>query len=266
MRPKVLLDKVGLWSTTAVASIALALTIAPATAKAVTIPTEVTELGKNTYKKYCSACHGEEGHGDGPLARSMLPKPRDFTRGAYKFRTTPSGSLPTDSDIYRTISFGIPNSTMIPWDILSEEERASVIPLLKSFSEAFEFRQPDAPVNVGLEVRPTERTIAEGKKIYEEKLECWKCHGVEGRGDGPSASEQEDDFGFPIKPFDFTTGKFKGGNSSTDIYLRFTTGLNGTPMPSFAKELTDEQRWYLTHYVMSLVKPEEENHKNKECK
>lgn len=115
MRPKVLLDKVGLWSTTAVASIALALNIAPTTAKAVTIPTEVTELGKNTYKKYCSACHGEEGHGDGPLARSMLPKPRDFTRGAYKFRTTPSGSLPTDNDIYRTISFGVPNSTMIPW-------------------------------------------------------------------------------------------------------------------------------------------------------
>jgi cytochrome c oxidase cbb3-type subunit 2 len=187
----------------------------------------------------------------------MLPKPRDFTRGAYKFRTTPSGSLPTDEDIYRTISYGVPNSTMIPWDILTEQQRASVIPVLKSFSEAFEVRKPDAPVDVGLEVRPTEKTVAEGKKIYEEKLECWKCHGVEGRGDGPSAAEQEDDFGFPIKPFDFTTGKFKGGNSSRDVYLRFTTGLNGTPMPSFAKELTDEQRWCLTHYVISLIKPEE---------
>ncbi|HHT9138527.1 MAG TPA: c-type cytochrome, partial [Candidatus Wunengus sp. YC60] len=170
---------------------------------------------------------------------------------------TPSGSLPTDEDIYRTISYGVPNSTMIPWDILTEEQRASVIPVLKSFSEAFEVRKPDAPVTIGLEVRPTEKTVADGKKIYEEKLECWKCHGVEGRGDGPSAAEQEDDFGFPIKPFDFTTGKFKGGNSSKDVYLRFTTGLNGTPMPSFAKELTDEQRWYLTHYVMSLIKPEE---------
>lgn len=261
MKPKVLLGKVGLWSVTAVASAAVMLSIAPTTARALNVPTAVTELGKDTYKKYCSPCHGEEGKGDGPLARSMLPKPRDFTRGAYKFRTTPSGSLPTDEDIYRTISYGVPNSTMIPWDILTEEQRLSVIPLLKSFSEAFEVRKPDAMVDVGLEVRPTERTIAEGKKIYEEKLECWKCHGVEGRGDGPSAGEQEDDFGFPIKPFDFTTGKFKGGNSSRDVYLRFTTGLNGTPMPSFAKELSDEQRWYLTHYVMSLVKPEDKEKK-----
>ncbi|MFO0793220.1 MAG: c-type cytochrome [Candidatus Brocadiaceae bacterium] len=261
MKPKVLLGKVGLWSATAVASAAVMLCIAPTTARALNVPTEVTELGKNTYKKYCSPCHGEEGKGDGPLSRSMLPKPRDFTRGAYKFRTTPSGSLPTDDDIYRTISYGVPNSTMIPWDILTEEQRLSVIPVLKSFSEAFEVRKPDAPVDVGLEVRPTERTIAEGKKIYEEKLECWKCHGVEGRGDGPSAGEQEDDFGFPIKPFDFTTGKFKGGNSSRDVYLRFTTGLNGTPMPSFAKELSDEQRWCLTHYVMSLVKPEDKEKK-----
>ncbi len=257
MKPKVLLEKVGLWSATAVTGAALMLSFAPVTASAITAPTEVTETGKTTYKKYCSPCHGEEGKGDGPLARSMLPKPRDFSRGAYKFRTTPSGSLPTDDDIYRTISYGVPNSTMIPWDILTEEQRLSVIPLLKSFSEAFEARKPDAPVDVGLEVRPSEKSLAEGKKLYEEKLECWKCHGVEGRGDGPSASEQEDDFGFPIKPFDFTTGKFKGGNSSRDVYLRFTTGLNGTPMPSFAKELTDEQRWCLTHYVMSLVQPED---------
>ncbi len=259
MKPKVLLSKGGLWGATAAASVALMLCVAPMTAGAVNIPTAATEEGKNTYKKYCSACHGEEGKGDGPVARSMLPKPRDFTRGAYKFRTTPSGSLPTDEDIYRTISYGVPNSTMIPWDILTPEQRASVIPVLKSFSEAFEVRKPDPPVSVGLEIRSSEKTLAEGKKIYEEKLECWKCHGVEGRGDGPSAAEQEDDFGFPIKPFDFTTGKFKGGNSSTDVYLRFTTGLNGTPMPSFAKELTDEQRWCLTHYVMSLIKPEEKS-------
>lgn len=263
MKPNVLLSRVGLWSAMSVTSAALMITLAPLTARAVSIPTEVTEEGKKTYSKYCAPCHGDEGKGNGPLARSLLPKPRDFTRGAYKFRTTPSGSLPTDQDIYKTISYGVPNSTMIPWDILTEQQRASVIPVLKSFSEAFEVRKPDPSVAVGLEIRPSEKTIAEGKKIYEEKLECWKCHGVEGRGDGPSAAEQEDDFGFPIKPFDFTTGKFKGGNSSTDVYLRFTTGLNGTPMPSFAKELTDDQRWCLTHYVLSLIRSCQEETKHK---
>jgi len=257
MKPKGLLYKVGFCSAAMLSGVVLTLNVGPAIASAVEIPTEVTEQGKNVYKTYCSPCHGEEGGGDGPVARSMIPRPRDFTKGLYKFRTTPSGSLPTDEDIFRTISYGVPNSTMIPWDILTEEQRASVVPVLKSFSEAFDYRDPDTPVEVGLPLRPTERTVAIGKKIYEEKLECWKCHGVEGRGNGPSADEQEDDFGFPIRPFDFTTGKFKGGNSPTDVYLRFTTGLNGTPMPSFAKELTDKERWCLTHYVMSLIESEE---------
>lgn len=257
MKPKGLFYTFGFLSAAVFSCAVLTVGMRPNTASAIEIPKEVTEEGKNVYKKYCAPCHGEEGGGDGLLSRSMLPKPRNFTLGAYKFRTTPSGSLPTDEDIYRTISYGVPNSTMIPWDILTEAQRASVVPVLKSFSEAFEYRGPEPSVDVGLPLRPTERTILEGKKIYEEKLECWKCHGVEGRGDGPSASEQEDDFGFPIKPFDFTTGKFKGGNSPTDVYLRFTTGLNGTPMPSFAKELSDDERWYLTHYVMSLVQPEE---------
>lgn len=166
MKPKVLLDRVGLWSATAVAGIAMMLGIAPMNAKAeFKIPTEVTDLGKDTYKKYCSPCHGEEGNGNGPLARSMLPKPRDFTRGAYKFRTTPSGSLPTDEDIYRTISFGVPNSTMIPWDILTEEQRLSVIPVLKSFSEAFEFRNLTHPSRLvcGLDLR--KNALQRGKKF-----------------------------------------------------------------------------------------------------
>ncbi len=54
-----------------------------------------------------------------------------------------------------------------------------------------------------------------------------------GRGDGPSASALLDDWEVPIRPFDFTTGNFKFGDSPADVYRTFNTGLNGTPMPSY---------------------------------
>lgn len=211
--------------------------------------------GKEVYKKYCAPCHGEEGKGDGPVAKSLLPKPRNFTTGAYKVRSTPSGSLPTDDDILRTIYYGIPGTSMIAWDVLDENQRKALVPVLKGFSEAFKVRKPEAPVKIGFEIRATPETIELGEKIYREK-ECWKCHGEEGRGDGQSANDLEDDWGNPILPYDFTKGtNLKGGNSDRDIYLRFTTGMTGTPMPSFASELTDEQRWYLVHYVRVLMRP-----------
>jgi cytochrome c oxidase cbb3-type subunit 2 len=211
--------------------------------------------GKEVYNKHCAPCHGEEGTGDGPVAKAIFPKPRDFTQGWYKIRTTPSGSLPSDEDILRTIYYGIPGTSMIPWDVLSEDERNALVPVLKGFSEVFDVRKPEPAVEIGLEIRSTQETIALGKKIYEEK-ECWKCHGEEGMGDGPSSNELVDDWEYPILPFDFTKGSnLRGGNSDRDIYLRFTTGMTGTPMPSFATELTNEQRWHLVHYVRSLMKP-----------
>ena len=54
-----------------------------------------------------------------------------------------------------------------------------------------------------------------------------------GNGDGPSANALVDDYEVPIRPFDFTTGDFKFGDSPSDVYRTFNTGLNGTPMPSF---------------------------------
>src|SRR5262245_47328338 len=60
--------------------------------------------GKEVYKTNCIQCHGSEGKGDGYGAPFLVPPPRDFTAGAYKFRTTASGQLPTDDDLFRTIS------------------------------------------------------------------------------------------------------------------------------------------------------------------
>jgi mono/diheme cytochrome c family protein len=84
-------------------------------------------------------------------------------------------------------------------------------------------------------------------------MNCWQCHGKDGRGHGPSAASLTDSNGFPIAPFDFTSGtNFKCGESDQDMFRDLVTGLDGTPMPSFAGAMNEEQKWDVVHYIRSL--------------
>lgn len=214
--------------------------------------------GKADYDRWCAGCHGATGEGDGPAAARMLPRPRDFTRALYQIRSTPSGALPTDQDLRRVIDVGMPGTAMPGWEgVLSAAARDDLVTYLKSLSPRFE-RQP-APETVEITSAPGggEEAIAEGRSFYE-KIECAKCHGEEGRGDGPSAPTLEDNQDFPVRAVDLTENwLFDGGGSVEAIHERLMTGLNGTPMPSFADLLdaefmTAEQLWNLAHYVRSL--------------
>ncbi len=68
--------------------------------------------GKRIYSISCVLCHGSKGKGDGPasvfIGPYSHPRPNDFTRGVFKYRSTESGDLPTLSDLMRTIGYGIP--------------------------------------------------------------------------------------------------------------------------------------------------------------
>src|SRR4029450_14158077 len=77
--------------------------------------------GKQLYDANCIQCHGSQGKGDGYGAPFLVPPPRDLTAGQFKFRTTSSGLLPTDEDLFRTISRGANGTGMPPCnDLLSE--------------------------------------------------------------------------------------------------------------------------------------------------
>src|SRR3989442_14923249 len=79
--------------------------------------------GKQVYQTRCQYCHGEQGKGDGPGAAVMYPRPRDFTTGAFKIRTTDFGEAPTDADLTKIISDGMPGSTMPAWrSVLKDSE------------------------------------------------------------------------------------------------------------------------------------------------
>jgi cytochrome c oxidase cbb3-type subunit 2 len=84
-------------------------------------------------------------------------------------------------------------------------------------------------------------------------MNCWSCHGKEGRGNGPSALTLTDNKGYPILPFDLTSGShFKCGETGSDLFKDLMTGLDGTPMPSFSNALQPDQIWDLVHYIQSL--------------
>jgi cytochrome c oxidase cbb3-type subunit 2 len=106
-------------------------------------------------------------------------------------------------------------------------------------------------VVIGDPPTPTPERLARGAQLYAQ-AKCFQCHGASGKGDGPSAGELRDDLKFPIRPTDFTRGQFKSGSDVADVYRTMTTGLDGTPMPSFADALSDDERWAISYHVLSF--------------
>lgn len=210
-------------------------------------------FGRIVYEHRCAGCHGAKGDGWGPAATFFNFQPRDFRLGVFKFRSTPSGSLPTDGDLLRTLTNGVRGTAMPTWHELPFKERLAVIHYIKTFSDRWKQEAP--PPSIGIAAQPpaaSAELLARGKQVWVE-AKCAQCHGDTGKGDGPSAPDLVDDFGFPILPADLTTGLFKSGPGVRDIFRTMSTGLDGTPMPSFADAFPDEtDRWALAYFVLSL--------------
>ena len=211
--------------------------------------------GKKLYRRYCMGCHGTLGDGNGENAPWIDPKPRDFVAATFKCRSTPTGTLPTDQDLFNAISRGFTNSNMPHWDPLTSQERINLVAYVKAFSPRWKSEKPGEPIKIPAEPAVTAQSIAHGGELFQ-KMECWKCHGQQGRGDGPSAPTLTDSKDQPIRPYNFADGRddsrFKCGSSNEDLYRIFMTGLDGTPMPSFADVIQPNDAWDLVHYLRTL--------------
>ena len=196
---------------------------------------EASEKGKEVYEQSCAHCHGTEGRGDGSAAENLLPKPRDFTRGLYKIRSTESGELPTDQDLFDIITEGMPGSSMPGWETaLSANDRWEVVAYIKTFHDGFKEREaPPREISLEGKIPYSEESVEIGKGLYTE-LGCVECHGNIGRGDGTSAPTLTDAWNFQTWPANLTQGwNYRGGFDTEDIFKRFIGGLAGSPMPAF---------------------------------
>jgi cytochrome c oxidase cbb3-type subunit I/II len=218
--------------------------------------------GKEVYERRCLGCHGEKGDGNGPAATFLYnQRPRDFTAAVFKFRLT-SEPVPTDGDLLRTISRGVRGTAMPAWYELPLNDRLAVIQYIKyelaversdpAHPYAFFTEEPPGPpLYIGKPPAASQQLLDRGKEVWEQ-AKCWECHGKTGKGDGEKAPGLKDDLEFPIVPADLTSGQFKSGPAVEDIYRTMTTGLSGTPMPSYRDSLPDEDRWALSYYVLAL--------------
>ena len=72
---------------------------------------KLISLGRQVYSQQCTACHGVSGRGDGEAAYLLYPKPRDFVAARYRLVSTWE-RVPTDRDLFDTITRGMPGSAM----------------------------------------------------------------------------------------------------------------------------------------------------------
>lgn len=217
-------------------------------------------MGRYVYERNCLVCHGRWGDGDGEMAKGMIPKPRKFSAGIFKYRSTPAGALPTDDDLTRTIRGGRANTSMPYFTQLSDREVRAVVEFIKFFSPkwrkpenyAAPVKLPEPPAWLGKEAEAAAHA-AKGKATF--ALACESCHGEHGDGRGPALAELKDVWGDPAQPADLRLPAFRNGRTPADIFRVLTLGIHGTPMAAFAEALTEEQRWELAAFIGTLRPP-----------
>lgn len=244
-------------------------------------------LGRAVYTKRCVQCHGTNGDGQGPAAATLLPKPRDYRRGVFKFTSTPYGFKPRRDDLVRTARKGIPGTSMPAFNLLPEKELQAAIDWVIALTHRGELERQvvnaaEADDEVDLAAVPEtvsdilagwdradEATVVAATPQPKFKVDhiiagkqafltrgCVKCHGEDGRGQTPDnlRGDLKDSWGHPTRAADLTSGMLRGGQEPMDVYRRIFAGINGTPMPAFQQALAAEPEtiWNLVAYVLHV--------------
>jgi cytochrome c oxidase cbb3-type subunit 2 len=204
------------------------------------------------FARYCASCHGYAGDGDGKNAQQFDAVATDFTRGVYKCRSTPTGTLPTDDDLRRSIIQGLSNSGMPSFLALGTLQTDDLVAALKSFSARFAHEAPGQPIAVAAPTPNDGASVARGAALWS-RLKCDNCHGARGRGDGPGAATlHNDDSSAVHMPNLRERANYKCGSDDVRVYISIMAGLDGTPMSGYAEAMTPGDAWDLVHFVSQL--------------
>ncbi len=207
------------------------------------------------YEKMCARCHGAAGDGKGPagvgLAFNGRP-PRDFTKGRFRFKSTPTGAAPSDDDLRRTIGLGLPATAMPAFaDLLAADEIDALIRTIRGFAQS---PLPDgAPIDPGPAPPDDAESRARGQRLYGD-LGCAVCHGENADGRGRTVADLRNEDGSAARPVDLRRPwGFRGGGEPRDVVLRLAAGLAGTPMPSYLDAATIADLWDVAHWIRSIA-------------
>lgn len=234
---------------------------APAAAAA--SPGGAPPRAEDLFVRHCAACHGATGHGDGPAAELLYPRPRAFRDSPFRFAGTGGGEAKALEAIERTIRLGVPRSSMPGFaGPLSDEEISALSRYVYALAEqagqaagapTLDRPGPAPPFTAWLE--------AQGARLYQTSL-CINCHGPKGAGDGPEMKNLLDSLGRPIRPADLASGVLKSGSRPEEIYRVIVNGVPGTPMIAYEKLLVTKRKdgsrddtsiWALVAFIKSLA-------------
>jgi mono/diheme cytochrome c family protein len=212
---------------------------------------EAAVRGIVDFERYCASCHGRDGDGRGPSARRFSARATNFWAGVYKCRSTPSGVLPVDADLRRSIVDGLPGSGMPSFKALGPLQLDDLVARLKAFSQRFSRETQGPRLAVPPETASDEASVVRGAQVYD-RLKCANCHGARGEG-GPGAANLHNDDGTPAEVTDFTQrDSLRCGDTAERLYTTLMTGLDGTPMVSYSEAVVGTDAWDLVHYLLSL--------------
>ncbi len=185
------------------------------------------------FRRHCVTCHGISGDGAGPSAAVLVPYPRDYRDGLFKYTSTAGGAKPVRADLERTLRRGLPGTAMPSFHALAAAEIDALVEYVEYLSIrgqtelylAGQVLDDEEPLPLDLNLVRQEGAgpaaegwhraetmvvsasppcdtpqqaaarIARGRALFHERdSRCVQCHGAEGRGDGPQSGELYDDW------------------------------------------------------------------------
>lgn len=246
------------------------------------VPAQTLNKGKQIYQEYCMACHGVNGDGKGVAAKGLQTPPRNFTLGIIKFGDVPSGQLPHDEAIYKTLTHGLNGTAMLPWD-LKHDQMDAVWQYIKTFApDTWIGKDKELGEQVTKNMKDPftfarrDQAIEIGKRVYHLEASCQACHrgyvslaeydkiSREETGEGVDELDetfyelkvQASEHGYGTIPPDFTYHPLRSirGDNVEDIYIRLAAGVGGTTMPAWSETIEEDHKiWALAYYVQSLM-------------
>lgn len=235
------------------------------------------ERGLGLYQQHCSQCHGPYGRGNGSATHAWYAGnfPRNFWYGKFKSRSTKYATVPTDGDLFRTLTRGLYGSSMPPFRHLSVQDRWSLVQFVKTLANFYDDydevfvnrfdrnadRSESNTLDIGDEPPVNLESVKRGRILFI-KQGCAICH--QGKKSKPVGlarweggfSKWTDEMNRPVQHSrDLTTSVFLSGAASSDLFRIISGGPTIGPMPSY-QNMPQEDLWALVHYVQSVFKPD----------